>query len=181
MCLAIRSLGFFPTTGQAAIPRISQGRPQIWCQPLEVIHQRPGELDRHPVASASTVFACGCSNDHDQEIIASAISHSSASTHELLSSIGNGEAIVLSAKLWLCRCGWCFERVPEGCTAARELGLAAGSPRRSEMTMFAFGQNSLDAGFRHIDDYAKPQPLPGGPRLKHSNRNHLRLPADAIH
>jgi len=83
-------LGFFPT--RQAISRIAkEGRKYGVC--LGVITQRPGELDPTILSQCSTVFAMRLSNDHDQEIIRSAIPDSSASTISFLSSIGNGEAI----------------------------------------------------------------------------------------
>ncbi|HFC05031.1 MAG TPA: DUF87 domain-containing protein [Rhizobiales bacterium] len=60
---------------------------------LGIVTQRPGELDPTILSQCSTVFAMRLSNDHDQEIIRSAISDSSASTLSFLSSIGNREAI----------------------------------------------------------------------------------------
>ncbi len=83
-------LGFFPT--RQAIARIAkEGRK--YGVSLGVITQRPGELDQTILSQCSTLFAMRLSNDHDQEIIRSAIPNSSASTTGFLSSIGNGEAI----------------------------------------------------------------------------------------
>ena len=83
-------LGFFPT--RQAISRIAkEGRK--YGVSLGVITQRPGELDPTILSQCSTVFAMRLANDHDQEIIRSAIPDSSSSTISFLSSIGNGEAI----------------------------------------------------------------------------------------
>ena len=83
-------LGFFPT--RQAISRIAkEGRK--YGVSLGVITQRPGELDPTILSQCSTVFAMRLGNDHDQEIIRSAIPDSSSSTISFLSSIGNGEAI----------------------------------------------------------------------------------------
>lgn len=84
------NLGFFPT--RQAISRIAkEGRK--YGVSLGVITQRPGELDPTILSQCSTVFAMRLANDHDQEIIRSAIPDSSSSTISFLSSIGNGEAI----------------------------------------------------------------------------------------
>ncbi|AYD01438.1 ATP-binding protein [Neorhizobium sp. NCHU2750] len=83
-------LGFLPT--RQAIARIAkEGRK--YGVSLGVITQRPGELDQTILSQCSTLFAMRLSNDHDQEIIKSAIPNSSVSTTSFLSSIGNGEAI----------------------------------------------------------------------------------------
>ena len=84
------SLGFWPT--RQAIARIAKEGRKYGCY-LGVITQRPGELDPTILSQCSTLFAMRLGNDHDQEIIRSAISSSSASTISFLSSIGNREAI----------------------------------------------------------------------------------------
>ncbi len=82
--------GFYPT--RQAIARIAkEGRK--YGVSLGVITQRPGELDPTILSQCSTVFAMRLSNEHDQEIIKSAIPDSSVSTTGFLSSIGNREAI----------------------------------------------------------------------------------------
>ncbi len=82
--------GFGPT--RRSISRIAkEGRK--YGSYLGIVTQRPGELDPTILSQCSTVFAMRLSNDHDQEIIRSAISDSSASTLSFLSSIGNREAI----------------------------------------------------------------------------------------
>jgi len=87
---ADRSLGFVPT--RQAIARIAkEGRK--YGVSLGVITQRPGELDPTILSQCSTVFAMRLANEHDQEIIRSAIADSSTSTTSFLSAIGNGEAI----------------------------------------------------------------------------------------
>lgn len=84
------NLGFTPT--RQAIARIAkEGRK--YGVSLGIITQRPGELDQTILSQCSTLFAMRLSNDHDQEIIKSAIPNSSISTTSFLSSIGNGEAI----------------------------------------------------------------------------------------
>ncbi len=84
------TLGFVPT--RQAIARIAkEGRK--YGVSLGVVTQRPGELDPTILSQCSTVFAMRLSNEHDQEIIRSAIPDSSTSTTSFLSSIGNGEAI----------------------------------------------------------------------------------------
>ena len=83
-------LGFMPT--RQAIARIAkEGRK--YGVSLGIITQRPGELDPTILSQCSTVFAMRLANDHDQEIIRSAIPNSSSSTTSFISSIGNGEAI----------------------------------------------------------------------------------------
>jgi len=84
------TLGFIPT--RQAIARIAkEGRK--YGVSLGIITQRPGELDQTILSQCSTLFAMRLSNDHDQEIIRSAIPNSSISTTNFISSIGNGEAI----------------------------------------------------------------------------------------
>ncbi|WP_242223673.1 ATP-binding protein [Shinella zoogloeoides] len=83
-------LSFTPT--RQAIARIAkEGRK--YGVSLGIITQRPGELDPTILSQCSTIFAMRLANDHDQEIIRSAIPNSSASTTSFISSIGNGEAI----------------------------------------------------------------------------------------
>jgi DNA helicase HerA-like ATPase len=83
-------LGFTPT--RQAIARIAkEGRK--YGVSLGIITQRPGELDPTILSQCSTIFAMRLANDHDQEIIRSAIPNSSSSTTSFISSIGNGEAI----------------------------------------------------------------------------------------
>lgn len=83
-------LGFMPT--RQAIARIAkEGRK--YGVSLGIITQRPGELDPTILSQCSTIFAMRLANDHDQEIIRSAIPNSSSSTTSFISSIGNGEAI----------------------------------------------------------------------------------------
>ena len=83
-------LGFVPT--RQAIARIAkEGRK--YGVSLGIITQRPGELDPTILSQCSTIFAMRLANEHDQEIIRSAIPNSSSSTTSFISSIGNGEAI----------------------------------------------------------------------------------------
>ncbi len=82
--------GFGPT--RRSIARIAKEGRKYGCY-LGIVTQRPGELDPTILSQCSTVFAMRLANDHDQEIIRSAISDSSASTLSFLSSIGNREAI----------------------------------------------------------------------------------------
>ncbi len=87
---ADQRLGFAPT--RQAIARIAkEGRK--YGVSLGIITQRPGELDPTILSQCSTVFAMRLANEHDQEIIRSAIPNSSSSTTSFISSIGNGEAI----------------------------------------------------------------------------------------
>lgn len=84
------NLGFVPT--RQAIARIAkEGRK--YGVSLGIITQRPGELDSTILSQCSTIFAMRLANDHDQDIIRSAIPNSSSSTTSFISSIGNGEAI----------------------------------------------------------------------------------------
>nr|WP_257318033.1 DUF87 domain-containing protein [Shinella pollutisoli] len=83
-------LGFLPT--RQAIARIAkEGRK--YGVSLGIITQRPGELDPTILSQCSTIFAMRLANEHDQDIIRSAIPNSSSSTTSFISSIGNGEAI----------------------------------------------------------------------------------------
>lgn len=117
---ADQSLGFFPT--RQAISRIAkEGRK--YGVSLGVITQRPGELDPTILSQCSTVFAMRLSNDHDQEIIRSAIPDSSASTISFLSSIGNGEAIAFGEAVAV-PMRMIFERVPETILPRANSGLA---------------------------------------------------------
>ena len=84
------SLGFAPT--RMAISRIAKEGRKYGAY-LGIVTQRPGELDPTILSQCSTLFAMRLANEHDQEIIRSAIADSSASTISFLSSIGNREAI----------------------------------------------------------------------------------------
>jgi len=137
-------LGFFPT--RQAISRIAkEGRK--YGVSLGVITQRPGELDPTILSQCSTVFAMRLSNDHDQDIIRSAIPDSSASTMSFLSSIGNGEAIAFGEAVAV-PMRMVFERVPEAVLPKANSGLQPvhrGDP------------NTVDLGkivmrMRHIDE-----------------------------
>jgi uncharacterized protein len=84
------SLGFIPT--RQSIARIAkEGRK--YGVSLGIVTQRPGELDQTILSQCSTIFAMRLTNDHDQEIIRSAIPETSMSATSFISSIGNGEAI----------------------------------------------------------------------------------------
>ena len=83
-------LGFMPTR-QAIAHIAKEGRK--YGVSLGIITQRPGELDPTILSQCSTIFAMRLANEHDQEIIRSAIPNSSSSTTSFISSIGNGEAI----------------------------------------------------------------------------------------
>ena len=145
-------LGFFPT--RQAISRIAkEGRK--YGVSLGVITQRPGELDPTILSQCSTVFAMRLSNDHDQDIIRSAIPDSSASTMSFLSSIGNGEAIAFGEAVAV-PMRMVFERVSEDILPRANSGLQPvhrGDP------------NNVDLGkivmrMRHIDDTARPAAPP---------------------
>ena len=83
-------LGFAPT--RHAMSRIAKEGRKYGCY-LGVVTQRPGELDPTVLSQCSTVFAMRLANEHDQDIIRSAIADSSASTLSFLSSMGQREAI----------------------------------------------------------------------------------------
>lgn len=145
-------LGFFPT--RQAISRIAkEGRK--YGVSLGVITQRPGELDPTILSQCSTVFAMRLSNDHDQEIIRSAIPDSSASTMSFLSSIGNGEAIAFGEAVAV-PMRMVFERVSETVLPRANSGLQPvhrGDP------------NNVDLGkivmrMRHIDETPRAAPPP---------------------
>ena len=153
-------LGFFPT--RQAISRIAkEGRK--YGVSLGVITQRPGELDPTILSQCSTVFAMRLSNDHDQDIIRSAIPDSSASTLSFLSSIGNGEAIAFGEAVAV-PMRMMFERVSENILPRANSGLQPvhrGDP------------NNVDLGkivmrMRHIDDTARPAAPPSPSPSHHS-------------
>lgn len=84
------SSGFWPT--RAAIARIAkEGRK--YGVFLNVITQRPGELDPTILSQCNTIFAMRLGNEHDKDIIRQAISGAARSTTSFLSSIANREAI----------------------------------------------------------------------------------------
>ncbi|MCX8996410.1 DUF87 domain-containing protein [Rhizobiaceae bacterium BDR2-2] len=115
-------LGFFPT--RQAIARIAkEGRK--YGVSLGVITQRPNELDQTILSQCSTLFAMRLANEHDQDIIRSAIPNSSISTTSFLSSIGNGEAIAFGEAIAI-PMRMRFERVqenrlPKTASAARKV------------------------------------------------------------
>ncbi|OQM77399.1 ATP-binding protein [Manganibacter manganicus] len=82
--------GFAPT--RHALSRIAKEGRKYGCY-LGIVTQRPGELDPTILSQCSTFFAMRLANEHDQEIIRSAIADSSASALTFLSSIGQREAI----------------------------------------------------------------------------------------
>tara|TARA_R110002126_G_scaffold288267_1_gene441804 strand:- start:37599 stop:39491 length:1893 start_codon:yes stop_codon:yes gene_type:complete len=101
--------GFLPT--RQAVARIAkEGRK--YGVSLGVITQRPGELDPTILSQCSTVFAMRLANEHDQDIIRSALSNSSSSTVSFLSSIGNGEAIAFGEAVAV-PMRMCFDRISE--------------------------------------------------------------------
>jgi DNA helicase HerA-like ATPase len=83
-------LGFAPT--RHALSRIAKEGRKYGCY-LGIVTQRPGELDPTILSQCSTVFAMRLANEHDQEIIRSAIADSSQSALSFLSSMGQREAI----------------------------------------------------------------------------------------
>ncbi|MDF1608443.1 DUF87 domain-containing protein [Hoeflea sp. YIM 152468] len=151
-------LGFFPT--RQAISRIAkEGRK--YGVSLGVITQRPGELDPTILSQCSTVFAMRLSNDHDQDIIRSAIPDSSASTMSFLSSIGNGEAIAFGEAVAV-PMRMMFERVPENVLPRANSGLQPihrGDPNAVDLT-------KIVKRMRHIDDTQKPA-APAADTLTH--------------
>ncbi|KGF68759.1 ATPase [Hoeflea sp. BAL378] len=153
------NLGFFPT--RQAISRIAkEGRK--YGVSLGVITQRPGELDPTILSQCSTVFAMRLSNDHDQDIIRSAIPDSSASTMSFLSSIGNGEAIAFGEAVAV-PMRMMFERVSENVLPRANSGLQPvhrGDPNGVDL-------RKIVMRMRHIDDSPKPQApqhVPGRPQ-----------------
>jgi DNA helicase HerA-like ATPase len=85
-----RELGFEPA--KRALSRIAKEGRKYGCY-LGIVTQRPGELDPTILSQCSTVFAMRLANEHDQEIIRSAIADSSQSALSFLSSMGQREAI----------------------------------------------------------------------------------------
>ncbi len=83
-------LGFAPT--RHALSRIAKEGRKYGCY-LGIVTQRPGELDPTILSQCSTMFAMRLANEHDQEIIRSAIADSSQSSLSFLSSMGQREAI----------------------------------------------------------------------------------------
>ncbi len=152
---ADRELGFFPT--RQAVARIAkEGRK--YGVGLGVITQRPGELDPTILSQCSTVFAMRLANDHDQEIIRSAISNSSSSTTSFLSAIGNGEAIAFGEAVAI-PMRMCFERLPES-----ELPkTASGADRHAMGSVGKTGMPDIGRivrNMRHADDMVtSPPPL----------------------
>jgi len=140
-------LGFFPT--RQAISRIAkEGRK--YGVSLGVITQRPGELDPTILSQCSTVFAMRLSNDHDQDIIRSAIPDSSASTMSFLSSIGNGEAIAFGEAVAV-PMRMVFERVSEAVLPRANSGLQPvhrGDPSNVDV-------RKIVMRMRHIDEAPK--------------------------
>ncbi len=101
--------GFLPT--RQAVARIAkEGRK--YGVSLGIVTQRPGELDPTILSQCSTVFAMRLANEHDQDIIRSALSNSSSSTVSFLSSIGNGEAIAFGEAVAV-PMRMCFDRISE--------------------------------------------------------------------
>lgn len=85
-----KDLGFIPT--RIAISRIAKEGRKYGCA-IAIVTQRPGELDQTILSQCSTIFTLRLTNEHDQEIIRSALSDSSASVTNFISSLDNREAI----------------------------------------------------------------------------------------
>lgn len=85
-----KDLGFGPT--RMAISRIAKEGRKYGCA-IAIVTQRPGELDQTILSQCSTIFTLRLTNEHDQEIIRSALSDSSASVTNFISSLDNREAI----------------------------------------------------------------------------------------
>jgi hypothetical protein len=85
------SLGFRPT--RRAIARIAKEGRKYGCY-LNIVTQRPAELDPTILSQCSTIFAMRLSNSADQAIMRSAIPDNSAGALELISALNNREAIV---------------------------------------------------------------------------------------
>lgn len=155
-------LGFFPT--RQAISRIAkEGRK--YGVSLGVITQRPGELDPTILSQCSTVFAMRLSNDHDQDIIRSAIPDSSASTMSFLSSIGNGEAIAFGEAVAV-PMRMVFERVSEAVLPRANSGLQPvnrGDPNNVDLGKIVMRMRHIDEtqrapGAAQAGEAVKPQP-----------------------
>lgn len=163
---ADQSLGFFPT--RQAISRIAkEGRK--YGVSLGVITQRPGELDPTILSQCSTVFAMRLSNDHDQEIIRSAIPDSSASTISFLSSIGNGEAIAFGEAVAV-PMRMIFERVSETILPRANSGLApviTGDATAIDLRKIVQRMRQISPGEAEIVQEERPyqQPLVQSPSL----------------
>ena len=144
---ADRKLGFFPT--RQAVARIAkEGRK--YGVSLGVVTQRPGELDATILSQCSTIFAMRLANDHDQEIIRSAISNSSSSTTSFLSAIGNGEAIAFGEAVAV-PMRMCFERLP----ASALPKTASGDARHDSSSTTPDGLPNIHhivKNMRHIED-----------------------------
>lgn len=85
------SVGFEPT--KRAIARIAkEGRK--YGVSIGIVTQRTGDIDPTILSQCSTIFAMRLSNDHDQQIVGSALSDSSRSLLEFLPTLGTREAIV---------------------------------------------------------------------------------------
>ncbi len=85
-----KDLGFIPT--RIAISRIAKEGRKYGCA-IAIVTQRPGELDQTILSQCSTIFTLRLTNEHDQEIIRSALSDSSSSVTNFISSLDNREAI----------------------------------------------------------------------------------------
>lgn len=159
------NLGFFPT--RQAISRIAkEGRK--YGVSLGVITQRPGELDPTILSQCSTVFAMRLSNDHDQEIIRSAIPDSSASTMSFLSSIGNGEAIAFGEAVAV-PMRMMFERVSDDVLPRANSGLQPvhkGDPNGVDL-------RKIVMRMRHIDDTQRPQEPLSTPSQQHHHTEQM--------
>ena len=84
------SLGFEPC--RRAIAKIAkEGRK--YGASLCIVTQRPAEIDPTILSQCNTVFALRMSNDHDQAIVASAISDNGSGMLEFLPTLGQREAI----------------------------------------------------------------------------------------
>jgi hypothetical protein len=83
-------LGFEPA--KRAIARIAkEGRK--YGASLCIVTQRPAEIDPTILSQCNTVFALRMSNDHDQEIVSSAIADTGSGLLEFLPALGSREAI----------------------------------------------------------------------------------------
>ena len=84
------SLGFEPC--RRAIAKIAkEGRK--YGASLCIVTQRPAEIDSTILSQCNTVFALRMANDHDQTIVASAISDNGSGMLEFLPTLGQREAI----------------------------------------------------------------------------------------
>lgn len=87
-----KSLGFEPT--RQAVTRIAKEGRKYGIS-LGIVTQRPAEIDPTLLSQCSTVFAYRLSNDSDQQAVRARSADCAARLLDFLSSLGDGEAIVI--------------------------------------------------------------------------------------